>query len=98
MKLYRVDKRLYNIGEEILPNTDYSQALNNESKEKLEKNLMRGDIPKVRKKCLFLFNSLYHALIFFSKYGDHIYEVVPNDILSRGDINKLNNILDALRF
>ena len=40
MKLYR----LYNIGEEILPNTDYSQALNNESKEKLEKNLMRGDI------------------------------------------------------
>lgn len=44
------------------------------------------------------FNSLYHALIFFSKYGGYIYEVAPEKVFFRGDMNKLDNILDALRF
>ena len=39
MKLYRVDKRLYNVGDEILPDTNYPQALNNEDKEILERKL-----------------------------------------------------------
>jgi hypothetical protein len=41
---------------------------------------------------------LYHALIFFSKYGGYIYEVAPEKVFFRGDMNKLDNILDALRF
>ncbi|WP_455080779.1 toxin-antitoxin system protein [Prevotella melaninogenica] len=99
MKLYRVDKRLYDVGNEILPNTDYFQALNNEIKGVLEKKLdEKRCIVKARKECLFLFNSLYHALIFFSKYGGYIYEVAPEEVFFRGDMNKLDNILDALRF
>lgn len=99
MKLYRVDKRLYNVGGEILPGTNSTQALNNEDKEILERKLdEKSCIPRTRKECLFLFNSLYHALIFFSKYGGYIYEVAPEEVFFRGDMNKLDNILDALRF
>ena len=99
MKLYRIDKRLYNVGDEILPDTNYTQALNNEDKETLERKLdQKRCIPRTRKECLFLFNSLYHALIFFSKYGGYFYEVEPDNEFFRGDMNKLDNILDALRF
>lgn len=99
MKLYRVDKRLYNVGDEILPGTNYTQALNNEDKEILERKLdEKSCMPRTRKECLFLFNSLYHALIFFSKYGGYFYEVEPDNEFFRGDMNKLDNILDALRF
>ena len=98
MKLYRVDKRLYNVGREILPDTNYRQALNNEDKEILERKLDEKSCIPTRKECLFLFNSLYHALIFFSKYGGYIYEVAPEEVFFRGDMNKLDNILDALRF
>jgi len=100
MKLYRVDKRLYNVGDEILPDTNYPQALNNEDKEIERKLDEKRTIKKTRKEYLFLFNSLYHALIFFSKYGGNIYEVeIERDKpLFRGDMNKLDNILDALRF
>ena len=99
MKLYRVDKRLYNVGDEILPDTNYLQALNNKDKKILERKFdEKSCIPRTRKECLFLFNSLYHALIFFSKYGGYIYEVAPEEVFFRGDMNKLDNILDALRF
>jgi putative toxin-antitoxin system protein len=99
MKLYRVDKRLYDVGAEILPDTHYSQEFNKEDKGILEKLLDdKKHITRTRKECLFLFNSLYHALIFFSKYGGYIYEVAPEQELFRGDMNKLDNILDALRF
>ena len=99
MKLYRVDKRLYNVGDEILPGTNYTQALNNEDKEILERKLdEKSCMPRTRKECLFLFNSLYHALIFFSKYGGYFYEVEPDNEFFRGDMKKLDNILDALRF
>ena len=98
MKLYRVDKRLYNVGQEILPDTNYRQALNNEDKEILERKLDEKSCIPTRKECLFLFNSLYHALIFFSKYGGYFYEVEPDNEFFRGDMNKLDNILDALRF
>ncbi|VTY06636.1 Uncharacterised protein [uncultured Prevotella sp.] len=99
MKLYRVDKRLYNVGDEIQPDTNYTQALNNEDKEILERKLdEKSCMPRTRKECLFLFNSLYHALIFFSKYGGYFYEVEPDNEFFRGDMNKLDNILDALRF
>lgn len=98
MKLYRVDKRLYNVGREILPDTNYRQALNNEDKEILERKLDEKSCIPTRQECLFLFNSLYHALIFFSKYGGYIYEVAPEEVFFRGDMNKLDNILDALRF
>ncbi|KXU59788.1 MAG: toxin-antitoxin system protein [Prevotella bivia] len=99
MKLYRVDKRLYDVGAEILPDTHYSQEFNKEDKGILEKILDdKKHILRTRKECLFLFNSLYHALIFFSKYGGYIYEVAPEKVFFRGDMNKLDNILDALRF
>ena len=99
MKLYRVDKRFYNVGDEILPDTNYLQALNNEDKKILERKLdEKSCLLRTRKDCLFLFYSLYHALIFFSKYGGYIYEVEPDNVLFRGDMNKLDNILDTLRF
>ena len=101
MKLYRVDKGLYDVGAEILPDTHYSEEFNEEDKGILEKILDdKKHIPQTRKECLFLFNSLYHALIFFSKYGGYIYEVEIglDDLLFQGDMNKLDNILDALRF
>jgi putative toxin-antitoxin system protein len=99
MKLYRVDHRSYEIGQEILADTHYSQELNNKDKERLERKLDENrPIQRTLKEYLSLFNSLYHALLFFSKYGGYIYEVEPDEVSFRGDMNKLDNILDALRF
>lgn len=100
MYLYRVDKRKFEIGEEIQPNTDFEQHLNDESM-KVENilNATRPDIPE-RKDCLFLFSELSAALNFFRKYGGYVYEVEVDilDIYHRGDMNKLDNLLDLVRF
>lgn len=54
MKFYRVDRRLYNEGNKILPDTEYSQALNNKDKKKLEKKLDETkSMKKARKEYLF---------------------------------------------
>lgn len=51
-----------------------------------------------RNQCLFLFQELYNALRFYSKYGGNIYEVsIIGKTLFRGDMNKLDNVLDLLR-
>ena len=96
--LYRVDKRKFEIGEEIQPNPDIEQHLDDESM-KVEDilNATRPDIPE-RKDCLFLFFELSAALNFFKKYGGYVYGVEPQKIYHRGDMNKLDNLLDLVRF
>lgn len=98
MYLYRVDKRKFEIGEEIQPNTDFEQHLNDESiKVEYLLNATRPGIPE-RKDCLFLFFELSAALNFFKKYGGYVYGVEPKTICHRGDMNKLDNLLDLVRF
>lgn len=100
MYLYRVDKRKFEIGEEIQPDTDFEQHLDDESM-KVEDilNATRPDIPE-RKNCLFLFSELSAALNFFRKYGGYVYgvDVDCNDIHRRCDMNKIDNLLDLVRF
>lgn len=100
MYLYRVDKRKFEIGEEIQPNTDFEQHLNDESiKVEYLLNATRPGIPE-RKDCLFLFFELSAALNFFRKYGGYVYEVRVDchAIYHCGDMNKLDNLLDLVRF
>lgn len=49
---------------------------------------------------MFLFFELSAALNFFRKYGGYVYEVEVDchDIYHRGDMNKLDNLLDLVRF
>lgn len=101
MYLYRVDKRRFEIGEEIQPNTDFEQHLDDESM-KVE-NILNDTRPEqipMRKDCLFLFFELFAALNFFRKYGGYVYgvDVDCNDIYRRGDMNKLDNLLDLVKF
>ena len=58
------------------------------------------EIPE-RKDCLFLFRDLMCALQFYKKYGGIIYVVSikgGSQIYYKGDMNKLDNILDMFRF
>ncbi|MQN83399.1 toxin-antitoxin system protein [Segatella copri] len=101
MYLYRVDKRYFEVGAEIQPQTNFEQYMDEESM-KVENilNANRSDQIPLRKDCLFLFFELSAALNFFRKYGGYVYEVEVDchDIYHRGDMNKLDNLLDLVRF
>lgn len=101
MYLYRVDKRYFEVGAEIQPQTNFEQYMDEESM-KVENilNANRPDQIPVRKDCLFLFFELSAALNFFRKYGGYVYEVRVDcqAIYHRGDMNKLDNLLDLVRF
>lgn len=100
MYLYRVDKRYFEVGTEIQPQTNFEQHMNDESmKVEYLLNATRPDIPE-RKNCLFLFSELSAALNFFRKYGGYVYgvDVDCNDIYRRCDMNKIDNLLDLVRF
>lgn len=101
MKLYRVDSRKFNKGDIITPNTTFEDKLQGE---RLEVESMLNEckpcaVPD-RKDCLFLFQELICALRFYSRYGydGPIYEVIAIQPMFRGDMNKLDNILDIYRF
>lgn len=97
--LYRVDKRKFQVGEEITPNTSFEEILQDEKREmeKLLNQQRPSGIPE-RKQCLFLFQDLICALRFYSKYGGFIYGVSVKEPYFKGDMNKLDNILDLFRF
>lgn len=96
---YRVDKRHFSEGDIINPQTEYERLLEGE-KLKLEEMLNKKrphNIPE-RSKCLFLFQDLQGALRFYFKYGGFIYGVEAfSSIYHRGDMNKLDNILDLFK-
>ena len=98
--LYRVDRRSFSAGDIIKPQTDFESSLEGvklEMEELLDKK-RPYNIPE-RNKCLFLFQDLHGVLLFYLKYGGNIYSVTPNyPIFHRGDMNKLDNILDLFRF
>lgn len=100
MILYRVDKRKFHVGDIIKPNTSFEEMMQDEKKEM--EDLLNENRPKnmpERKKCLFLFQDLICALRFYSKYGGYIYGVsVVGHPYFKGDMNKLDNILDIFRF
>lgn len=102
MMLYRVDKRKFEVGDTITPKTTFENAFEREKKE-VEEMLNQNcdlEIPE-RKDCLFLFRDLMCALQFYKKYGGIIYVVSikgGSQIYYRGDMNKLDNILDMFRF
>ena len=101
MYLYRVDKRYFEVGAEIQPQTIFEQYMDEESM-RVENilNANRPDQIPERKDCLFLFFELSAALNFFRKYGGYVYEVGIDchAIYHRGDMNKLDNLLDLVRF
>ena len=99
MTLYRVDKRKFKIDDVISPETSFETTMQDESKEmeNLLNELRPTGIPE-RKDCLFLFQDLICALRFYSKYGGTIYGVEPLHCYFRGDMNKLDNILDMFRY
>lgn len=99
MMVYRVDKRKFEIGDVIYPQTSFETKMEDEKKEmeNLLNELRPEKIPK-RKDCLFLFQDLICALRFYSKYGGTIYGVEPFQSYFRGDMNKLDNILDIFRY
>lgn len=98
--IFRVDKRKYQVGDTIMPKTSFEETMQDEKKE-MEDLLNRSrpeNVPE-RKQCLFLFQDLICALRFYSKYGGIIYGVsVKEPPYFRGDMNKLDNILDIFRF
>ena len=100
MHLYRVDKRTFKVGDEILPQTEFENKLDEESllvEQVLDE--VRPTVLPARNQCLFLFHELVGALMFWTKYGGNIYEVEPNGkIFHMGDMNKIDNILDIARF
>ncbi len=98
--IFRVDKRKYKIGDIIYPQSEFEKALEGE-KLRMENMLNQKrayGIPE-RGKCLFLFHDLQGALRFYLKYGGNVYgvEVIP-PIYHRGDMNKLDNILDLFKY
>lgn len=99
MKIYRVDKRSFKEGDTIKPNCKFEEGLYGEKAEleAMLNNLRAPGIPE-RSKCLFLFQDLAGALRYMAKYGGIIYSVFPNKVFYRGDMNKLDNILDVFRF
>lgn len=99
MMVYRVDKRKFEVDEVISPETSFETTMQNESKEmeNLLNELRPTNIPE-RKNCLFLFQDLICALRFYSKYGGTIYGVEIPQCYFRGDMNKLDNILDMFRY
>ena len=102
MMFYRVDQRVFSVGDHIEPNTSFETELQGEKREMEE--LLNQTRPKnvpERNQCLFLFHDFICALRFFSKYGGFIYGVsIQNGTLIhfRGDMNKLDNLLDLFRF
>jgi len=100
MHLYRVDKRPFKVGEEILPRTEFENKLEEEAlvvEQVLDE--VRPTMLPARNQCLFLFHELAGALMFWIKYGGNIYEVEPiGKIFHKGDMNKIDNILDIARF
>lgn len=97
--MFRVDIRNYKPNDTILPKTTYDRELTDEKLEieQVLNQLRPYNIPE-RNKCLFLFDSLLNAIKFYLRYGGTIYRVKPNHIYHRGDMNKLDNILDVFRF
>lgn len=98
--VYRVDKRVYKIDDIIYPQGTFEKEFEGD-KLRMETMLHQKrahGIPE-RSKCLFLFHELHGALRFYSKYGGNIYGVVArHPIYFRGDMNKLDNILDLFKF
>ena len=99
MLTFRVDKRTFNVGDIITPQTNFEHCLKGGGLEveKLIDKCRPSQIPE-RNKCLFLFTELFGALRFWSKYGGIIYGVLAGNIFHRGDMNKLDNILDLYRY
>lgn len=98
-KLYRVDKRVFKVGEEIIPQTEFEYQLHGEKK--LVEDLLNQTRPEgmpERKDCLFLFFELAGALKFLQKYGGNIYQVRPIGCFHKGDVNKIDNLLDLARY
>lgn len=97
--MYRVDARLFNCGDEILPQTTYNSKLEDEKIEMEEAlNTQRPPRMPERKDCIFLFDSLLCALTFMVRYGGNLYWVELRGIFYRCDMNKLDNILDVFKF
>lgn len=98
-RLYRVDKRIFSVGDEIKPQTIFEQQL--DGKRRLVEELLSQTRPlekPERKDSLFLFFELAGALKFFQKYGGNIYRVSHIDCLHKGDMNKIDNLFDLTRY
>lgn len=101
MYLYRVDAREFSVGDIITNSNGEYQGKLKEEKQILE-DFLRQTSPEhipLRSNVLFLFISLSDAIRFWKRFGGNIYVVLSQgEVYHRGDMNKLDNLLDIIRF
>ena len=102
MPLFRVDERGFQVGDTIEPQGDYQERMG-EEQQRIEWSLTRtrrigGGVQ--RKNCLFLFDDIKNALIFwYKKKGKaNLYRLsVQDEIIHRGDMNYLDLLNEIAR-
>ena len=98
--LYRIDRREFSVGKEILPPGDHIDFV--ETPLQAAEALLRrvaGDRAKLRSEYLFVFKDLnYTGKYFLGKGGRSIYEVEvdESDILHEADMMLVNEIADVI--
>lgn len=101
MIFFHVDKREFNAGDEVRPeSTTYEASLIAEKKEVEEMLNETSFISCRRSDHVFLFDQLSHALCYAGKVKGHVYQVTfeHKEMKHRADMNKLDNILDVFRY
>lgn len=102
MPLFRVDARIFDSGDIIVPQSNY-QAQMDEHQLRIEASLTRTrtDNKVERKHCIFLFDDIKNALLFWSKKQGkaNVYkvEVKGKDFVHKGDMNYLDFLMEVAR-
>lgn len=101
--LFRVDPVAYNVGDLILPQGNYQDGIAVEQK-RVEKSLVRTNSLESglqRKDCVFVFDDLKNALLFWSKKAGkaNLYKVgvETSDFVHKGDMNYLDFLLEIVK-
>lgn len=102
LPLFRVDSYQYKSGDTILPKGTY-QAGMDEARQRIEESLARTNTLESgvqRKDCVFLFDDLKNALLFFKNKTEkaNLYKVIIDfsDFVYKGDINYLDFLLEVV--
>ena len=102
LPLFRVDSYQYKSGDTILPKGTY-QAGMDEARQRIEESLARTNTLESgvqRKDCVFLFDDLKNALLFFKNKTEkaNLYKVIidSHDFVYKGDMNYLDFLLEVV--
>ena len=101
MYVYRVDAREFSVGD-IITNSNGEYQGKFKGEKQIREDFLRRTSPEntpSRSHVLFLFINLSDAIRFWKRYGGNIYVVLSQGVVyHRGDMNKLDNLLDIIRF